>query len=415
MNQSTELAGLEQARAIVKRFYPEMKPDYSGRRVQIALAAMKLTPTEAPEPLVERISDALLRTGLVESEGEARRLIKGGGARVNGQIMSEDALLVIGAATISAGTKHHAALSSITTTEDSGAAIVNGLTDEALRYIASSKDTAQCRARLAISIDDLQRDDQIISSEDSGEVEYLTITLTREGVVTAHHAFDADFDEMVQGTQAIVTALQERLAGKANCPFSRIDLEADSGEVIQADRIKRLQNDVRRLREEANMDERASASSKNPDAAPVFALWAIDKRQRADDIEALLSLRDHRIASQPSVEREVGGITEELWHGLAASFGPVLKEAFPEYSPVERMRAGEALCAEVRKREGWFNPAGSEMVVAWLRTAEALAGPGPYKSLDAPIRLSVIRNLIEAIERGDHLATGTEPSVVGDL
>lgn len=61
----------------------------------------------------------------------------------------------------------------------------------------------------------------------------------------------------------------------------------------------------------------------------------------------------------------------------------------------------EADRAAVRKAE-------RDAIVAWLRTARALAGPGPYKSLDVPIRLSVIGNLIDAIERNDHLPPAPE-------
>lgn len=59
---------------------------------------------------------------------------------------------------------------------------------------------------------------------------------------------------------------------------------------------------------------------------------------------------------------------------------------------------------------------GVAQVVAWLRTAEALAGPGPYKSLEVPIRLDVIRNLIDAIKRGEHLSSpSATPDDVGKI
>ncbi|ESZ60693.1 hypothetical protein NL532_24350 [Mesorhizobium sp. C120A] len=55
-----------------------------------------------------------------------------------------------------------------------------------------------------------------------------------------------------------------------------------------AELIARLRRDIVRLREEATLDDRASSTSSNPDAAPVFAAWAAAKGQRADDIESLI-------------------------------------------------------------------------------------------------------------------------------
>jgi tyrosyl-tRNA synthetase len=59
--------------------------------------------------------DLFLRSGLASSKSEARRLIKGGGARVNGQALSDEAaVLTSGSVTaegyikLSAGKKKHA-------------------------------------------------------------------------------------------------------------------------------------------------------------------------------------------------------------------------------------------------------------------------------------------------------------------
>ncbi len=52
------------------------------------------------------------------------------------------------------------------------------------------------------------------------EEEYMTVTLSREGVVTSHNAFDASFDEMVTATDLIIRTLQTRLANRLLCPFS---------------------------------------------------------------------------------------------------------------------------------------------------------------------------------------------------
>ena len=55
------------------------------------------------------IVDALLALGFVASKGEARRLIAGGGARVDGDKVNEDAVIVVGndAVRVSAGKKLH--------------------------------------------------------------------------------------------------------------------------------------------------------------------------------------------------------------------------------------------------------------------------------------------------------------------
>lgn len=56
--------------------------------------------------------------------------------------------------------------------------------------------------------------------ERSEAEEYMTVTLSREGVVTSHNAFDADFDEMVTATKTIIDTLQQRLDNRLKCPFS---------------------------------------------------------------------------------------------------------------------------------------------------------------------------------------------------
>jgi len=58
---------------------------------------------------------------------------------------------------------------------------------------------------------------------------------------------------------------------------------------MDGERIARLLKNIQRLREEANMDDRAADATINPDARPFFKQWAVDKRQQADDIEALLA------------------------------------------------------------------------------------------------------------------------------
>jgi hypothetical protein len=50
--------------------------------------------------------------------------------------------------------------------------------------------------------------------------EYVTVTLSKDGIVMTHNAFEADFDEMVRATQTIVDALQKRLSDRKFCPYS---------------------------------------------------------------------------------------------------------------------------------------------------------------------------------------------------
>lgn len=54
------------ARKIVKQFYPEMRDDYSGRRVQIVLAALATRPDH-----VEKLAEALRPFALAARKGEA--------------------------------------------------------------------------------------------------------------------------------------------------------------------------------------------------------------------------------------------------------------------------------------------------------------------------------------------------------
>lgn len=51
--------------------------------------------------------DVLVGLGFCASKGEARRLIKGGGARVAGEKVSDEAATVAPGDRISAGKKHH--------------------------------------------------------------------------------------------------------------------------------------------------------------------------------------------------------------------------------------------------------------------------------------------------------------------
>jgi tyrosyl-tRNA synthetase len=59
------------------------------------------------------IVDALVALGFAKSKGEARRLIAGGGARIAGEKVSDEAMVVTvagEAVRISAGKKHHGLL-----------------------------------------------------------------------------------------------------------------------------------------------------------------------------------------------------------------------------------------------------------------------------------------------------------------
>lgn len=50
--------------------------------------------------------------------------------------------------------------------------------------------------------------------------EYMTVTLSKDGKVTFHSAYDADFDEMVVASQTIVGVLQKRISDRRFCPYS---------------------------------------------------------------------------------------------------------------------------------------------------------------------------------------------------
>lgn len=84
--------------------------------------------------------------------------------------------------------------------------------------------------------------------------------------------------------QAKFRDVARRLLATGKLPFATRPSAPDRREVEA-----RLKKEVIRLNEEANMDDRASTSSQNPDARPVFSLWAEVKRQRAADIEFMLA------------------------------------------------------------------------------------------------------------------------------
>ena len=50
--------------------------------------------------------------------------------------------------------------------------------------------------------------------------EYMSVSISRDGVVTSHNAYDANFDEMVVATRKIIEALQDRYANRLKCPFA---------------------------------------------------------------------------------------------------------------------------------------------------------------------------------------------------
>jgi hypothetical protein len=71
-------------------------------------------------------------------------------------------------------------------------------------------------------------------------------------------------------------------------------------------------------------------------------------------------------------------MTEDMWMALAASFGPILRHAFPKASAGERMAVCEALRDQVKLREHWFaprdtdgSPKGRDSVAGSTRSATA--------------------------------------------
>jgi hypothetical protein len=58
------------------------------------------------------------------------------------------------------------------------------------------------------------------SGEAREDEEYMTVTLSRDGLVQSHNAYDADFDEMVRATETIIRVLSERLSNRKFCPYS---------------------------------------------------------------------------------------------------------------------------------------------------------------------------------------------------
>ena len=66
-----------------------------------------------PQNRVETVSDALVALDFVASKKEARRMIQGGGARVDGEAISDENMVIAPTSTpvkISAGKKKHGLL-----------------------------------------------------------------------------------------------------------------------------------------------------------------------------------------------------------------------------------------------------------------------------------------------------------------
>jgi tyrosyl-tRNA synthetase len=84
----------------------------TARRTFEEGAAGDALPTYAVPDGTIGIVDALVALGLAASKGEARRLIKGGGARVDGDKVADETLVVdvVDTVRISAGKKHHGLL-----------------------------------------------------------------------------------------------------------------------------------------------------------------------------------------------------------------------------------------------------------------------------------------------------------------
>jgi tyrosyl-tRNA synthetase len=85
----------------------------TARRTFEEGAAGEALPSHAVPSGAIGVVDALVALGLAASKGEARRLIKGGGARIDGEKAGDEAQIVtIGDAPvrISAGKKHHGLL-----------------------------------------------------------------------------------------------------------------------------------------------------------------------------------------------------------------------------------------------------------------------------------------------------------------
>jgi hypothetical protein len=73
--------------------------------------------------------------------------------------------------------------------------------------------------------------------------EYMSVTLSRDGTVQSHNAFEANFDEMVEATRTIITALQDRLYNRLKCPFaSGKALREDTPQSVKPDAVRESRN-----------------------------------------------------------------------------------------------------------------------------------------------------------------------------
>lgn len=108
---TTLLYVLEAAARHGKSVWVLDRPNPAGRTFEEGAAGAALPSMNVAGGTIG-IVDALVGLGLCASKGEARRLIKGGGARVDGEKVEDETLVVTVAAPVrvSAGRKHHGLL-----------------------------------------------------------------------------------------------------------------------------------------------------------------------------------------------------------------------------------------------------------------------------------------------------------------
>lgn len=88
--------------------------------------------------------------------------------------------------------------------------------------------------------------------------EVMSVTLSKDGTVTSHNAYDADFDEMVRATETIISELQTRLSNRKFCPYSH-------GGALRTGELPETERDKNWFRRNSNRRDPKAYIRTNPD------------------------------------------------------------------------------------------------------------------------------------------------------
>ena len=109
---------------------------------------------------------------------------------------------------------------------------------------------------------------------------------------------------------------------------------------------------------------------------------------------------DHAIAAHTKALIEGAGEIEKRLMALKWMVHDEMRGLIPDTTAHEAAATIAALRTEVERAKMDGVRAGIEAAAKWLNCAADLAGPGPYKSLDVPIRKQCLRDAAEGVLSG---------------